>query len=47
MMAGLLKIFDSRREILENVYTQIERAVPSLDALVQESNQAELELIAS
>ena len=38
---------DSRREILENACTQIERAVPNLDALVQESNQEELRLGAS
>ena len=40
-------ITDSRREILENACTQIERAVPNLDALVQESNQEELKLGAS
>ena len=40
-------ITDSRREILENACTQIERAVPNLDALVQESNQEELRLGAS
>jgi len=38
---------DSRREILENVCTQIESAVSDLDKLVQESNQEELELGAS
>ena len=40
-------ITDSRREILENACAQIEKIVPNLDALVQESNQEELELGAS
>ena len=40
-------ITDSRREILETARTQIEQAVPNLDALVQESNQEELKSGAS
>ena len=40
-------ITDSRCEILENACAQIEKIVPNLDALVQESNQEELELGAS
>ena len=33
-----------RCEMLENACAQIEKIVPNLDALVQESNQEELEL---